>query len=133
MSHISQSFKGTPSLPPASERKPQSFKDILINSVQHKRKRINNVQCCLCLFCSPDCSNVRCTYKTHFVCSECACDWEVDKLCPVCKRSSIASSTKDRKFQSEIIFEEHRASDIRIQLAKEDKKSKSTQLESNLI
>jgi hypothetical protein len=47
--------------------------------------------------CSIDCSNFRCVNKSHYVCAECACDWEADRLCPVCKnRSSLGKKEKDR-------------------------------------
>ena len=31
------------------------------------------------------------------MCAECACDWEADKVCPVCKRRSVTGSWKKER------------------------------------
>ena len=77
--------------PQTKPKRNSSFKDLITRSYNQKPKT-NEKKCALCLTYSFDCSNFRCKNKTHFVCQECACDWEYDKKCPVCRNSSRGSS-----------------------------------------
>ena len=70
----------------ANTAKINSYKEVYLDSFKVKKNK--DKKCCLCLLYSNDCSNFRCFNINHYVCSECACDWEIDKLCPVCKVSS---------------------------------------------
>ena len=95
MSDIGKSIEKQSAPYTQQARKPMSFKEVYLNSMQRKKNKDH--QCCLCLFFSDDCSNFRCSNKGHYVCAECACDWEVDKVCPVCKRSSVTGSWKKER------------------------------------
>jgi hypothetical protein len=53
--------------------------------------------CRLCLLCSPDCDNTRCSDPTHLTCRECADEWHLDPLCPVCKQDSFSTLKKPRR------------------------------------
>jgi len=60
--------------------------------------------CLLCLQCSSDCSSCRCSNSQHIVCQECACEWDIDKVCPVCKNGSSKKITKSRSKCSTIEY-----------------------------
>lgn len=88
-------------------KRTSSFKEVYLNSFKHHKH--SQHKCSLCLLYDDDCSNFRCNNKTHYVCDQCACDWESDRLCPVCKNSSRASSRKDTSmmsYRTEQILEE---------------------------
>ncbi len=90
-------YEGSPSKFRTPEKKQQrnndQYREIYLNSI--KKQRPSNKICSLCLFQSDDSTNLRCHNRSHFVCSECACDWEYDKICPVCKKKSPPVSLKD--------------------------------------
>ena len=73
-------------VPTSTNRKDHTFKEIYLNSIQKQNNTLK--KCRLCLLYSPDCSHFRCHNSTHLVCQECACDWQSDKLCPVCKNAT---------------------------------------------
>jgi hypothetical protein len=77
--------------------RPNSYKEVYLSSIT--ARKTNNSRCSLCLLFSSDCSSFRCTDSSHLVCSECACDWEADHLCPVCKKRSTVKGKKKEKTQ----------------------------------
>ena len=76
-----------------TQRNNDCYSEVYLNSI--RKQKLTNRICSLCLFHSDDSTNLRCHNRTHFVCSECACDWQYDKTCPVCKKKSPPVSWKD--------------------------------------
>ena len=75
-----------------------SLREVYLSS--YKTHKLHQHTCRLCLQSSPDCHSFRCANPTHTVCSECADEWHLEKLCPVCKRppTDIFQLSRDGPF-----------------------------------
>ncbi len=97
---MSDSINSDPFTTPTKPRKPPSFSHLYLNSIKRKTKNSHTEYCSLCLLSSSDCENHRCPKQLHFVCRECACDWEADRLCPACKMNSYSHKKESEQLSS---------------------------------
>jgi len=78
--------------PHKSKNEEPTIRQVYLTSL--KKEGRGAQMCLLCLQNSSDCNSRRCHDSKHMVCNECACEWEIDKVCPVCKICSVTTSKK---------------------------------------
>lgn len=81
----------TPSKPTATP----SLSQLYQSSLRKPASSLN--MCLLCLLCSPDCDNSRCSNPQHVTCRECTYEWLLDRQCPICRTDSQPTLRKPRK------------------------------------
>jgi hypothetical protein len=81
--------------PPKKENRTRTIQELYQSSLKKEVQQLK--MCLLCLLCSSDCDNTRCSNPTHVTCRECTYEWVLDKSCPICRNNNFSTIRKPRR------------------------------------